>query len=138
MSNAEFAEAISPVPAREALADRELLDLIRDGDQEASRVLLARHSYPAHRLARHLGQANDSEAVVSEAFVKVVGLLSRGRSTETTFRTSLFTMIRHEAARRAGHGGPPTSPAEPARPDGTKPIRAAYESLSHRIVDPRL
>ncbi|MCW2769459.1 MAG: polymerase subunit sigma [Aeromicrobium sp.] len=84
-----------------ALDDGQLLALARVGNQQAYGALFARHSYAAHRLARHLGQKEDSEDVVSESFAQVLDLVRRGMGPDAAFRAYLFTTIRHESARRA-------------------------------------
>jgi RNA polymerase sigma factor (sigma-70 family) len=83
------------------LDDGALLAMARSGHQEAYAALFTRYSYAAHRLARHLGQKEDSDDVVSEAFAEVLDLLGRGKGPERAFRAYLFTTVRHECARRA-------------------------------------
>ena len=83
------------------LDDGMLLAMARSGHQEAYATLFSRYSYAAHRLARHLGQKEDSDDVVSEAFAQVLDLLGRGKGPERAFRAYLFTTVRHECARRA-------------------------------------
>jgi RNA polymerase sigma factor (sigma-70 family) len=83
------------------LDDGSLLAMARSGNSDAYAALFSRYSYAAHRLARHLGQKEDSDDVVSEAFAQVLDLLGRGKGPETAFRAYLFTTVRHECARRA-------------------------------------
>jgi RNA polymerase sigma factor (sigma-70 family) len=83
------------------LDDGELLALTRSGHQEAYAALFQRYSYAALRLARHLGQKEESDDVVSESFAQVLGLLNRGKGPNEAFRAYLFTTVRHECARRA-------------------------------------
>jgi RNA polymerase sigma factor (sigma-70 family) len=83
------------------LDDGELLALTRSGHQEAYAALFQRYSYAALRLARHLGQKEESDDVVSESFAQVLGLLNRGKGPDQAFRAYLFTTVRHECARRA-------------------------------------
>lgn len=83
------------------LEDGELLSMARSGHQDAYAALFARYSYAAHRLARHLGQKEDSDDVVSEAFAQVLDLIGRGKGPERAFRAYLFTTVRHECGRRA-------------------------------------
>ncbi|MCL8252822.1 sigma-70 family RNA polymerase sigma factor, partial [Aeromicrobium fastidiosum] len=75
--------------------------MARSGHREAYATLFSRYGYAAHRLARHLGQKEDSDDVVSEAFAQVLDLLGRGKGPDTAFRAYLFTTVRHECARRA-------------------------------------
>lgn len=83
------------------LDDGELLALTRSGNQEAFAALFSRYSYAALRLARHLGQKEESDDVVSESFAQVFDLISRGKGPDRAFRAYLFTTVRHECARRA-------------------------------------
>ncbi|MCW2839795.1 MAG: hypothetical protein JWR55_1278, partial [Aeromicrobium sp.] len=83
------------------LDDGELLALTRSGDQEAYAALFERYSYAALRLARHLGQKDESDDVVSESFAQVLDLLRRAKGPDRAFRAYLFTTVRHECARRA-------------------------------------
>jgi RNA polymerase sigma-70 factor, ECF subfamily len=62
----------------------------RDGDQEAFRVLVDRHSRSIYRLAfRMTGRAEDAEDVVQEAFVRAYRQLSRFES-RSNFATWLY------------------------------------------------
>lgn len=82
--------------------DDELLVLrTRDGDDEAFAELYRRHSYGALRLARHLGQREESEDVVADSFARLLDLLRRGKGPDQAFRAYLYTTIRHECGRRA-------------------------------------
>lgn len=125
--------------------DGALLAMARAGHQEAYATLFGRYSYAAHRLARHLGQKEDSDDVVSEAFAQVLDLLGRGKGPERAFRAYLFTTIRHECGRRAkarkrvtptddlGQIDTPVAFGN-GELDGFErsAIRAAYESLPDR------
>ena len=125
--------------------DGALLALARAGHQQAYATLFARYSYAAHRLARHLGQKEDSDDVVSEAFAQVLDLLGRGKGPERAFRAYLFTTVRHECARRA-KARKRVTPTDDLRQIDTpvafgngeldgferSAIRAAYESLPDR------
>ncbi|MET1038169.1 MAG: sigma-70 family RNA polymerase sigma factor [Aeromicrobium sp.] len=83
------------------LDDGELLALTRSGNQDAYAALFERYSYAALRLARHLGQKDESDDVVSESFAQVLDLLNRGKGPDRAFRAYLFTTVRHECGRRA-------------------------------------
>lgn len=127
------------------LDDAALLVMARAGRQEAFAALFERYSYAAHRLARHLGQKEDSDDVVSEAFAQVLDLMRRGKGPETTFRAYLFTTVRHECGRRA-KARKRVMPTDDLRTIDTpvdfgngeldgfekSTIRAAYESLPSR------
>jgi RNA polymerase sigma factor (sigma-70 family) len=83
------------------LDDTDLLSLARRGHDGAYGALFARHSYAAHRLARHLGAREEADDIVSESFAQVLDLVRRGKGPDRAFRAYLFTTIRHEAGRRA-------------------------------------
>ncbi len=83
------------------LDDAELLALARRDHDEAYAALFTRHSYAAHRLARHLGHREEAEDIVAESFAQVLDLFRRGKGPERAFRAYLFTTVRHEAGRRA-------------------------------------
>jgi RNA polymerase sigma factor (sigma-70 family) len=127
------------------LDDGSLLAMARTGHREAYAALFSRYSYAAHRLARHLGQREDSDDVVSEAFAQVLDLLGRGKGPDTAFRAYLFTTVRHECARRAkarkrvmptddlGQIDSPVAFGNGELDDFERSaIRAAYESLPAR------
>jgi RNA polymerase sigma factor (sigma-70 family) len=101
MQNVDAVDVSGAELALVDLDDGSLLAMARAGSSEAYATLFSRYSYAAHRLARHLGQKEDSDDVVSEAFAQVLDLLGRGKGPETAFRAYLFTTVRHECARRA-------------------------------------
>lgn len=129
----------------ETLDDDRLTVMVREGDTDAYAVLYDRHLYSARRLARHLGQGEDTDDVVAGAFERILDLLQRGKGPDHAFRSYLLTAVRHESGRRA-------KAAQRVRPtdddsvidsavafnagrlDGfeASAIRAAYESLSVR------
>lgn len=82
MQNVDFVDVSGLEPTLADLGDEDLVALARTGDRGAYAVLFTRHSYAAHRLARHLGQKDDSEDVVSESFAQVLDLLRRGKGPE--------------------------------------------------------
>lgn len=125
--------------------DDQLIVWAREGAQDAYAELFNRYSYAGRRLARHLGQAEDSDDVVAEAFAQILDLMRRGKGPDRAFRAYLFTTIRHESGRRAKARKRvmPTddeSQIDTAVPFGsgeldafeTTAIRAAYESLPDR------
>lgn len=138
-------EDLAPDGSLDSLDDAQLLSLAREGNQDAYGALFARYSYAAHRLARHLGQREDSDDVVAEAFAQVLDLVRRGKGPDRAFRAYLFTTIRHEAGRRAKAQKRvmPTDDEhtldEPVQFGGgdldqfeRTAVRAAYESLPER------
>ncbi|MCW2824285.1 MAG: hypothetical protein JWQ91_1202 [Aeromicrobium sp.] len=129
----------------EVLDDGELLRLTREGSNEAYAVLYDRYAYGARRLARHLGQREESEDVVAEAFAQVLDLLRRGKGPDQAFRAYLFTTIRHESGRRAKANKRVMPTDDDSQIDTVVPfgdgqldafekttVRAAYESLPDR------
>jgi RNA polymerase sigma factor (sigma-70 family) len=133
------------VPALEELDDNQLIAMSRQGSTEAYGVLFTRYSYAGRRLARHLGQGEDSDDVVSEAFAQVLDLLRRGKGPDRAFRAYLFTTIRHESGRRAKARQRVMPTDDDAKIDTAVPfgdgqldqfektaVRAAYESLPDR------
>lgn len=101
MQNVDHVDVSGAEPAIAELDDGELLALARAGHLDSYAVLYARYSYAALRLARHLGQKDESDDVVSECFAQVLDLLHRGKGPERAFRAYLFTTVRHECGRRA-------------------------------------
>lgn len=132
-------------PQIDELDDGQLITMARAGHQDAFGVLFTRYAYAGRRLARHLGQGEDSDDVVSEAFAQILDLLRRGKGPDRAFRAYLFTSIRHESGRRAKarQRVMPTdddSQIDTAVPFGNgqldqfekTAVRAAYESLPDR------
>ena len=78
----------------EAPADAELISAVRGGDVDAYGILFERHVDAARRLARQLVPAGDADDLVSEAFVKVLGVLQRGGGPDVAFRAYLLTSVR--------------------------------------------
>lgn len=125
--------------------DAQLIAWARDGSQDAYAELFNRYSYAGRRLARHLGQAEDSDDVVAEAFAQVLDLVRRGKGPDRAFRAYLFTTIRHESGRRAKARKRVMPTDDETQIDTAVPfgggqldafeataIRAAYESLPDR------
>ena len=78
---------------QDLLSDAELISAVRGGDVDAYGVLFARHVDAARRLARQITQG-DGEDLVSDAFVKVLGVLQRGGGPDLAFRAYLLTAVR--------------------------------------------
>jgi RNA polymerase sigma factor (sigma-70 family) len=78
----------------EAPGDAELISAVRGGDVDAYGMLFERHVGAARRLARQLVPAGDAEDLVSEAFIKVLGVLQRGGGPDVAFRAYLLTSVR--------------------------------------------
>jgi len=91
--------------------DAAAVAMARDGDSEAFRALVERHSRAVYRLAyRMTGSAHDAEDVVQEAFLKAYRQLARFES-RANFGTWLhriavncaIDLIRARAHRETGH-----------------------------------
>ena len=133
------------LPQLDELDDAQLIALARGGSQDAYAELFNRYAYAARRLARHLGQGEDSDDVASEAFAQVLDLVRRGKGPERAFRAYLFTTVRHEAGRRAKARQRVMPTDDDSQIDQAVPfgdgqldqfektaVRAAYESLPER------
>lgn len=125
--------------------DAQLITMARSGSQDAYAELFNRYSYAGRRLARHLGQGEDSDDVVAEAFAQVLDLVRRGKGPDRAFRAYLFTTIRHECGRRAKARKRVMPTDDDTQIDTAVPfgdgqlddfektaVRAAYESLPDR------
>jgi RNA polymerase sigma-70 factor, ECF subfamily len=85
--------------------------LARDGDSEAFRVLVERHSRAVYRLAHRMtGSPQDAEDVVQETFLKayrrLAGFESRANFSTWLHRIAVncaIDLIRSRAHREAGH-----------------------------------
>ena len=105
----------------EAPSDAELISAVRGGDVDAYGTLFERHVEAARRLARQLVPAGDAEDLVSEAFVKVLGVLQRGGGPDVAFRAYLLTV----GAAPPGRPLPGRGPApHHRRHGGVRPGRA--------------
>ncbi len=78
-------------------SDEELYRLYADGDGRAFRTLLDRHGNVVYGyLSRYLGDDEMAQDVAQDAFVRVVRGADDFRG-ESSFRTYLFTLVRHAA-----------------------------------------
>jgi RNA polymerase sigma factor (sigma-70 family) len=76
--------------------DAELLQLVRDGDDDAFGELYRRHIDVARAAARSLlSWGPEAEDVVADAFMRVLSILQRGGGPEEAFRPYLLTCVRH-------------------------------------------
>jgi RNA polymerase sigma-70 factor, ECF subfamily len=113
--------------------DAATVALARDGDSEAFRALVERHSRAVYRVAHRMtGSAQDAEDVVQETFLKAYRQLNRFES-RANFGTWLhriavncsIDLIRSRPHREAGHdaadldqlGGDERGQAAPASPE---------------------
>lgn len=146
LSQTDAKITIDPLPGDLSdLDDAQLISFAREGSQDAYAELFERYSYAARRLARHLGQGEDSDDVASEAFAQVLDLVRRGKGPDRAFRAYLFTTVRHEAGRRAKARQRVMPTDDDSQIDQAVPfnagqldqfeqtvVRAAYESLPER------
>ncbi|MGN0063377.1 MAG: sigma-70 family RNA polymerase sigma factor [Nocardioides sp.] len=77
-----------------ALSDAELISAVRGGDVDAYGELFERHVHSARRLALQLSSHGEADDLVSDAFVKVLGVLQRGGGPDVAFRAYLLTAVR--------------------------------------------
>ena len=85
---------MSTATSIDAASDAELISAVRGGDVDAYGTLFERHVDAARRLARQLVSPGDADDLVSEAFVKVLGVLQRGGGPDVAFRAYLLTSVR--------------------------------------------
>src|SRR5205809_1735241 len=107
------------------LTDTAAVALARDGDSEAFRALVERHSRAVYRLAHRMtGSAADAEDVVQETFLKAYRQLSRFES-RANFGTWLhriavncsIDLIRSRRHQETGHDATDLEVLEGARDD---------------------
>lgn len=142
----------SPDPASERAGhdpDQALLDLIRDGDEQAYRFLLDRHLDRIHGLAqRMLGNAADAEEVAQDTFLRAWQQIPQWQAGNAKFSTWLHRValnLCHDALRRRRDDRPiedfdPVSgepgPEHLARHhDRSLQVRAALAQLPERQRD---
>lgn len=79
-------------------SDHELIELVRAGDLASLGVLYERHREAGLRVARAVtGDAHRAEDIVSDAFERIHGAISRGAGPDDSFRAYLYTVIRRLA-----------------------------------------
>lgn len=82
----------------EQVSDAELIVRVRSGDANAMGELYARHSEAALRVARATSRdPHLAEDLVSTAFERVHGAISRGAGPADSFRAYLYTVVRRLA-----------------------------------------
>ncbi len=119
--------------------DDELVQAVRDGDDDAYGRLFVRHGAVARRVAVRRGHSGEADDVVSEVFARVLAQIRAGRGPSTSFRAYVLTATRHEAVRRAvlARRCEPVADLEPwvgpvELPDVDDRLRAAYAGLPRR------
>ncbi|MGI8888535.1 MAG: sigma-70 family RNA polymerase sigma factor [Nocardioidaceae bacterium] len=81
-------------PGATAPSDPELISAVRGGDGHAYGVLFERHRGAALGLARQIAGSSDADDLVSDAFIKVLRVLSDGGGPDVAFRAYLLTAVR--------------------------------------------
>ncbi len=74
--------------------DADLIAAVRAGDTDAYGLLFERHRQAASRLAGHLVPGPDADDLVSESFIRVLGVLQAGKGPDEFFRAYLLSSIR--------------------------------------------
>ncbi|MEJ7744967.1 MAG: sigma-70 family RNA polymerase sigma factor [Nocardioidaceae bacterium] len=82
------------VPGATAPSDPELISAVRGGDGHAYGVLFERHRGAAVSLARQIAGPSDADDLVSDAFIKVLRVLTDGGGPDVAFRAYLLTAVR--------------------------------------------
>ena len=131
-----------------ALADEDLMDRVRDGDDAAFSVIYDRHSTPAFSLAyRMVGKRNAAEDVVQEAFLSLWRSNARYDRARGSVRTWVLGIVHNRAIdalrrsvvhdrRRASDEGieerfeaRERTDVEVARRDEAREVRSALDTL---------
>lgn len=82
----------------QTLTDLELLVLSREGDSSAYAELWSRHHRAGLAAARAISPRLDAEDLVSEAYLKILDLVRRGKGPKGAFRPYLYQVIRSLSA----------------------------------------
>lgn len=85
---------------RQQMSDQDLLRACREGDLKQFSPLWGRHRHAGIVAARHLAPSLDAEDLVSEAYLRIFELVSKGRGPEGAFRPYLYQTIKTTAADR--------------------------------------
>lgn len=93
-SSGSGAIAVDDVVDPESRSDADLIAAVRAGDTLAYGILFERHRTAAERLSRQLVSGAGADDLVSEAFLKVLGVLQRGGGPDEAFRAYLLTSVR--------------------------------------------
>ncbi|WP_374652510.1 sigma-70 family RNA polymerase sigma factor [Dongia sp.] len=81
-------------PAGNGMSDEDLLDLMREGDEHAYRLLVTRHVYRAQRLAMRLvGDAAAAEDIVQDVFLQIWIKREQWRRTQAKFTSWMFRVV---------------------------------------------
>lgn len=93
-SSGSGAIAVGDVVDPESRSDADLIVAVRAGDTLAYGTLFERHRRAAERLSHQLVSGPGADDLVSEAFLKVLGVLQRGGGPDEAFRAYLLTSVR--------------------------------------------
>src|SRR5205085_7962817 len=117
--------------------DATAVALARDGDSEAFRALVDRHSRAVYRLAHRMtGNPQDAEDVVQDTFLKAYRQLGRFES-RANFSTWLhriavncsIDLIRSRRHQESGHDAADLEALDSARDDGVQHVDPSPERL---------
>lgn len=121
------------------LADGELIDRVRAGDESAYGLLFARHRGSASASAARIVGESEADDVVAEAFERILVALRRGEGPRLTFRPYLLATVNNAAVDRLRRIGRqiPVDPAELAplftESDGAQ-LRAEHAVLRSALA----
>src|ERR1035437_3551943 len=75
--------------------DEEIIDLFKNGDQEAFKELVERYSSPIFNFSARLAGRNEAPDIVQEIFIKVWKKISNFDASKASFKTWIFTVARN-------------------------------------------
>jgi RNA polymerase sigma factor (sigma-70 family) len=118
------------------LDDRALMSAVREGSVESFAHLYHRHAAVATAYARRLvRQSADEDDVVADAFLRVLGILSRGRGPQESFRPYLLRAVRNAAYDRTRAERRLELTGEVTVLEGAEPFRdTAVERFDRELV----
>jgi RNA polymerase sigma factor (sigma-70 family) len=82
-------------------SDRELLEAVREGDDEAYAQLWRRHHPAALRAARQFDHSTEAEDIAAEAFARVLNAVRQGNGPHEAFRAYLLRAVSNVAQNAA-------------------------------------
>lgn len=122
-------------PASQGIAEREITEALRRGDEDAFRTLVLTQGPALRRMARLYVGEESVDDVVQETWIVVVGSIGRfeGRST---LRTWIFGILVNIARRHAARGGrtipfASVAPADERYAGAVDPDRLNHPVLGH-------
>lgn len=92
--------------AKEELCDRELLELSKNGDEEAFVVLYRRHQGPVFRFALHMsGRRETAEEVTQEVFLSLLSAQTTYAEERGALQGYLIGVARNQLRQHLGRDG---------------------------------